>query len=179
MSPSPQRDGSPMDSGLMAPASPDSRGGKLRSAVPRQTCALRQPELSLHPQLVHACQTFCLLSPARAGALPPRMATRGLGTSGVRGRPGRFLRVEDRHSPTEMVVLSSWSARCGPVSVTHCTAGLILVPQSHYCFGGKLHRVPCPSCLYRGGGGAEHTVDGVAVDSHESGASVCGLRTEL
>ena len=91
-----------MDSGLMAPASPDSRGGKLRSAVPRQTCALRQPELSLHPQRVHACQspeTFSVLSPARAGAPPRRIATRGLGTSGVRGRPGCFLRVEDRRSP--------------------------------------------------------------------------------
>lgn len=44
-----------MDSGHMTPRLA-SRGGKLLSALPGQTCALHQPELSLHPQLVHVCQ---------------------------------------------------------------------------------------------------------------------------
>ena len=51
---------------------------------------------------------------------------------------GAFSGLRTGVPPTEMVVLKSRSACFGPVSVTQCTAGLILVPQSHYCFGGKL-----------------------------------------
>ena len=66
----------------------------------------RAPSISLSSASTHSwctCvrgpETFSLLSPARAGALPHRITTRGLGMSGVQGRPGRFLLVEDRRSP--------------------------------------------------------------------------------
>lgn len=66
---------------------------------------------------------------------------------------GAFSGLRTGVPPTEMVVLKSWLARFGPVSVTHCTAGLILVLRAIIVSGESCTESPALlACIGAGQG---------------------------